>query len=65
MAEEEYKIDRGTYSDGTPRQKGKYECSRHPVSRGYTFMYGRIWCKHCDAYMAAMNQEWGYEPHHY
>jgi len=58
-------VDYGTYSDGTPRQKGKHECRYHPVSRGYKFHWGIVRCEHCSAYMAAMNAEWGYEPHHY
>ena len=55
--EKEYKIDRGTYSDGTPQQKGKHECRYHPVSRGYEFHWGIVQCRHCYAYMAAMDRD--------
>ena len=57
MTKEGHKVDYGTYSDGTPRQKGKYECRRHPVSRGYNFMYDRIWCEHCVNYMKHVGAE--------
>lgn len=50
-------VDRGTYSDGTPRERGKYECRYHPVIRGYKFMYDRNWCYECVAYMKAMGAE--------
>ena len=54
-------IDRGTYSDGTPRQKYKFECRYHPVSKGYKFLYGGTACRHCIQYVKGMQKDVYYD----